>query len=95
MQTNHHARAASGQESVIPADLSPMDRLSAQADAGVTPAGRMAVALTIMRTRNARVLAGTALQSPIFGGVDPEEVRRRRAKGKAQRAARKSHRASK
>ena len=80
--------------------LTPMERLSKEADAGVTPAGRMAVALTMVRTRNARVQGGTALQSPIFAGLDndlePEhraarQAARRKAR-KAQRVARKAHR---
>lgn len=84
----------------IKADLTPMERLSKAADDGVTPAGRMAVALTITRTRNDRVKSGTALASPIFAGVDndlePEhraarQATRRKAR-KAQRTARKAHR---
>jgi len=80
--------------------LTPMERLSKEADAGVTPAGRMAVALTMVRNRNARVLSGTAMASPIFAGLDndlePEhraarQAARRKAR-KAQRTARKAHR---
>lgn len=79
---------------------SPMERLSRAADAGVTLAGRMAVALTVTRTKNSRVLGGTALASPIFGGIDNDlepahrqaRKAKRRAKGKAQRAARKAGR---
>lgn len=76
------------------------DELSKSADAGVTPAGRMAVALTLIRTRNARVKSGTAVASPIFEGLDndlePEhraarQAARRKAR-KAQRVARKAHR---
>lgn len=86
--------------SVEPVTLTPMERLSAQADAGVTLAGRMAVALTLVRNKNSRVMGGTALQSPIFAGLDndlsPEhraarQAARRKAR-KAQRTARKAHR---
>lgn len=59
--------------------------------AGITAAGRMAVALTLTRTENHRVKAGTARPSPIYGGMDPEEVRRRRAKDKRARQARAAH----
>lgn len=95
MQTNHQARAAAGQSSTIT-----MEELSKQADAGVTPAGRMAVALTLLRTRNARVQGGTAMASPIFAGLDNDlepahraarQDARRKAR-KAQRTARKAHR---
>lgn len=77
-----------------------LKELAKVADAGVTPAGRMAVALTMVRTKNSRVLGGTALQSPIFAGLDndlePEhraarQAARRKAR-KAQRVARKAHR---
>ena len=74
-----------------------MSELSKAADAGVTPAGRMAVALTMVRNRNARVQGGTALASPIFAGLDndlePEHRAARRKARKAQRTARKAHRA--
>lgn len=95
MQTNHQARANSGKATNLThAELSKL------ADAGVTPAGRMAVALTLVRNRNARVLSGTAMASPIFAGLDndlePEHraarQAARRAKAKAQRTARKAHR---
>ena len=94
MQTTYPAA------SVEPVTLTPMERLSKDADAGVTPAGRMAVALTMIRNRNARVLGGTAMASPIFAGLDndlePEhraarQAKRRQAR-KAQRTARKAHR---
>lgn len=65
--------------------------LAATVARGLTPSGKMAIALTLTRTENHRVRAGTALPSPIFGGVDPEEVRRRRAKGKAASRARAAH----
>lgn len=64
-------------------------------DSGVTAAGRMAVALTLTRTRNDRVKAGTASPSPIYGGMDPETVRARRVKGRAARRARALHARSK
>lgn len=96
MQTNHHARATAGQVTA----LTPMQKLAKAADAGVTASGRMAIALTAVRNRNARVLSGTAMASPIFAGLDndlePEHraarKAKRRAKGKAQRAARKASR---
>lgn len=77
-----------------------LEELSTIADAGVTPAGRMAVALTMVRNRNARVQSGTAMASPIFAGLDndlePEHKAARQAKRrqarKAQRTARKAHR---
>ena len=84
----------------ISANTITMDELSAKADAGVTPSGRMAVALTMVRNRNARVQGGTAMASPIFEGLDndlePEhraarQAKRRQAR-KAQRVARKAHR---
>lgn len=95
MQTNYVARATAGQPSTIT-----MAELSKQADAGVTPSGRMAVALTMVRNRNARVLSGVAMASPIFAGLDNDlepdhraaRKAARRAKGKAQRAARKASR---
>lgn len=77
-----------------------MTDLSKDADAGVTPAGRMAVALTMVRNQNARVQGGTALASPIFAGLDNDldpahraarQATRRKAR-KAQRTARKAHR---
>lgn len=85
---------------VMDETLTPMERLSVQADAGVTLAGRMAVALTLVRNKNSRVLGGTALQSPIFAGLDndlePEHrAARQDARRKArrvQRTARKVHR---
>lgn len=55
----------------------------------ITAAGKMAVALTLVRNENSRVKAGTALPSNIYGGtVDPVTVRARRARNKAARAAR-------
>lgn len=80
--------------------LTPMERLGKAADAGVTPAGRMAVALTAVRNHNSRVRGGTAMASPIFAGLDNDlepahraaRKAKRRAKGKAQRTARKAHR---
>jgi len=77
-----------------------MQTLAKVADAGITPAGRMAVALTMVRNRNARVQGGTAMASPIFAGLDNDlepahrdaRKAKRRAKGKAQRAARKAGR---
>lgn len=65
--------------------------LSATVARGLTPSEKMAIALTLTRTENNRVKAGTAAPSPIFGGVDPEEVRRRRSKGKSARQARAAH----
>lgn len=67
------------------------DQFKSSVDAAVTAAGRMAVALTLVRTRNSRVTAGTAAPSPIYGGLDREEVRRRRAQGKRARHARAMH----
>lgn len=95
MQTNHQARAESGTATTYT-----MADLSKDADAGVTASGRMAVALTITRNRNARVLSGTALASPIFAGIDNDldpahaaaRKAKRRAKDKAQRTARKVNR---
>lgn len=95
MQTNYVARASANKPSNIT-----MEELSTTADAGVTPAGRMAVALTITRTRNDRVKSGTAMASPIFAGLDNDlepshrkarQDARRKAR-KAQRVARKAHR---
>lgn len=116
MQTNHHARAAANKPAQVivnPADagkfpdvlvaepiLTPMQKLAKAADAGVTLAGRMAVALTKVRNENSRVMSGTAMPSPIFAGLDNDlepahraarQVKRRQAR-KAQRVARKAHR---
>lgn len=68
------------------------DQFKQFVDDGVTTAGRMAVALTLVRTRNNRVKAGTASPSPIYGGMDPETVRARRVKSRAARRARAAHR---
>jgi hypothetical protein len=87
-------------DALVAQPIRTMEELSKAADAGVTPAGQMAVALTITRNRNARVAAGTALASPIYAGLDhdlePEhkaarQDARRKAR-KAQRTARKAHR---
>lgn len=80
-----------------------LPQLNAYADAGLTPAGRMAIALTATRTVNSRVLGGTAMQSPIFAGLDNDlepahrKARqvKRRAAGKRQRQARATRRAAK
>lgn len=66
-------------------------RLSAITAAGITAAGKMAVALTLTRTENPRVMGGAVRPSPIYGGMDAETVRLRRAAGKRQRQARAAH----